>query len=165
LIQIVEYEVFLSNGEKISITELDPERIPYLKNVEVLRASLGVIERCSFAPRSAIEDAKRGYDKSLLPLLRSPEGALLRAWPPICRLIVECAMADIKRCTLRNIKKGKKHLPECWEFYPPDIKPPLEESVRRASIEIGTVIGMAWRSGSYPIIVDLKLEDFSLVPQ
>jgi len=151
MIQLVDYEISLSNGERISVTEFDPDRIPYMRSLDVLAACRGILERCTHAPREAIEEAKRGYDKALSALLRGPEGAMARANPPVCRLIHDCAMAS-NDCTLRNFKKRAGLFPECWEYAPPEGLPVL---VRMAAVELGTAVGNAWRSGSHPVIVGL----------
>ena len=150
-IQLVDYEINLSSGGRISIVELDPERIPELLNQSVFNACWGILERCTFSSRATLEEAKKGYDRELLKLLRAPEGGLLRASPSVCRLIQDCAMAIPTACTLKNLKKGKAKFPQCWEYRPPD---GIQEEVRRAAIGIGTFIGSAWRDGSYPIIVN-----------
>ena len=152
LIAVVDYEISLSSGGRVVLVELDPGRIPELLDPDVVEACRGILERCTFAAREALEQAKRGYDKDLLRLLRAPDGGLLRASSPVCRLIDDCAMAVPSACTLRNLRKGKAGLPQCWEYGPPAN---LAEHVRRASIELGTAVGTAWREGSYPVVVDL----------
>ncbi len=149
MIQLVDYSLTLSNGERVSITEFDPARIPYMSAPEVLSAVRGLLERCTFAPREALESAKRGWDKDLLKLLRSPEGGMARAGPPVCRLIKECAMAVPAECTLRS---GAGRFPICWEYDP---GPGLAPVVRVAAVELGTAVGNAWRAGSHPVVVDL----------
>jgi len=151
MIQLVDYEITLSNGERISITEFDPDRIPYMRSPDVLAACRGILERCAFAPRAAVEEAKRGYDRALSSLLRGPDGAMARANPPACRLVHDCAMAS-KDCTLRNFRGRAGLFPECWEYAPPEGLPAL---IRMAAVELGTAVGNAWRAGSYPVVVDL----------
>lgn len=152
MIQLVDYELSLSDGSRITVVELDPARVADLLDAEVVRACSGMLERCTFAPRYALEEAKKGYDRELLKLLRSPEGGLLRASPAVCRLISDCAMAAPPVCTLRNLRKGKGGIPQCWEYEPGE---GLPERVRRSAIELGTAVGSAWREGAYPVIVDL----------
>ncbi|OPZ34501.1 MAG: hypothetical protein BWY99_02509 [Synergistetes bacterium ADurb.BinA166] len=154
MIQVVDYVLLLSTGERITVVELDPARISGLSDPGVLRAAAGVLRRCTFAPRRALEDAKSRYDKELLTLLRRPDGRV-RSERPVCRLIGECAMADPGRCTLVNLKVKKDATPGCWEYGPPEEIPPLSEEVRRAALEIGTAVGHAWLSGAYPVVVDL----------
>jgi hypothetical protein len=152
VIQLVDYEIGLSSGGRITVVELDPGRAPELLDQAVLAACKGILERCTFAPRPALEEAKRGYDRELLRLLRGPDGGLLRAEPPVCRLIDDCAMASRKDCTLRNIRGRAGAYPLCWEYAVPD---GLPAGVRAAAIELGTAVGNAWRAGAYPVVVDV----------
>lgn len=158
MIQLVDYDITLSNGERISVTEFDPDRIPYMRSPDVLAACKGLLERCTFAPRQALEEAKQGYDKALSVLLRGPDGAMARASPPLCRLLHDCAMASRQDCTLRNFKDRSGLFPECWEYAPSGRLPVL---VRLASIELGTAVGAAWRAGSYPVIVGLTADSIA----
>lgn len=152
VIQLVDYTISLSSGGRITIVELDSGRVPELHDQEVLVACRGILNRCTIATRTVLEEAKKGYDKELLRVLRAPDGGLMRAEPHVCRLIQDCAMAVPDKCTLRNLRRGRPNFPQCWEYDPPD---GLSEPVRRAAIEIGTAVGNAWREWAYPILVDL----------
>lgn len=154
MILLVDYNIRLSNGGRITVVELDPARAPELRDHEVLAACRTILERCTFATRAALEEAKKGYDRELLRSLRAPDGGLVRAEPPICSQIHDCAMAVPAKCTLRNLRNGRSDLPQCWEYGPPD---GLPEPVRRAATEVGTAVGNAWREWAYPILVDLDV--------
>ncbi len=142
-----EYPVRLSTGETIQIAEIDEERSPALVHPEVRKAVAGLLTHCCHVSREIMEEAKGGYDGRLKPLLRAqPLGCMVKAEPHECRLLYDCGMAYRPVCTLHN----PRELPICWEFNPPETTHP---EVRTAAVELGSVIGHAWRRGLYVFIV------------
>jgi hypothetical protein len=124
------------------VAEFDPERVPSM-TAEVLALAAGTVERCTVAPRDVIEEAKRGYDMRLKPLLRaSPVGSLVRVPLTLCSERGWCSMYDPNKCTTRNIKRNGGDFPGCWEA-------DTDEKARG----LCTAIVHAWRQGYYPIIV------------
>jgi hypothetical protein len=162
MIDSVDYQLTLSTGERITVLELDPDRIPVLRDRGVLAAAAGVLRRCTFAPRPALEMAKAGFDRDLLPLLRGPDIGLLKSERPACRLLDECSMAVVARCTLRNIRTKKDKTPGCWEYGP---EGGLTEEVRRAAMDVGTSVGHALMARHYPVLVGLTVEDLGTAPR
>jgi hypothetical protein len=146
-----EYPVRLSTGETIQVAELDEERSPALVEPRVRAAVEGLLQQCSFVSREIMEEAKAGYDTRFKAQIRSqPLGCMIKAEPHICRLINDCAMAFKPVCTLHNAMPFPKPLPICWEFDPPGT---IDLEVRRAAVELGSIIGHAWRRGLYVFIV------------
>ncbi len=149
-----EYPLKLSTGELLEISEFDAERSPALQHPEIMVAVSGLIAQCAKVPRVVMEEAKKGYDRNFLRLLRGdPRGAMIKATPPGCGLHKQCAM-ETSFCTLRSgPMTGKKPglLPLCWEFAAPSVS--LE--LRAPTIDLGTAIGQAWRRGRYVIIIPL----------
>jgi hypothetical protein len=146
-----EFPIRLSTGETILVAEIDAERSPALQNKDVRAAVDGLLRHCTHVSREIIEEAKAGYDTRFKPLLRAaPHGCMAKANPHQCRLITQCAMAHRPVCTLHNIATFPS-LPICWEFDPPPVKNPM---IMTAAIDLGTVIGDAWRRDLYVLIVD-----------
>jgi hypothetical protein len=146
-----EYIIRLTTGETLWIAELDTERSPALLHPKIVAACEGLLRHCTRVHREIMEEAKAGYDGRFKPLLRSPpNGCMVKADPPICRLIRECAMAFVPVCTLHNLD-GKAPLPVCWEFSAPPVE---DKEVYNSAIELGMCIGHAWRRGLYAVIVD-----------
>jgi hypothetical protein len=147
-----EYPIRLSTGETIQVAEIDAERSPALAHVQIRAAVDGLLQHCCHVSREIVEEAKGGYDARFKPLLRAqPAGCMIKSDPHECRLMHDCAMAIRHVCTLRN-QNVQTPLPICWEYAPPVILQDME--LRNAAIELGSVIGHAWRRGLYVIIVD-----------
>lgn len=171
-----EYAIRLSTGETIQVSEIDSERSPAVAHPKVRKAVDGLLQYCCFVSRDIAEEAKGGYDTRLKPLLRSsPVGCMSKADPHMCRLIHECAMVSIPVCTLHNCMPSPRPLPICWEFSSPLPHPQSKQDgtyresndidvdlihlredfeVWEAAIDLGSVIGHAWRRGLYVFIVD-----------
>ncbi len=147
-----EYLLKLSNGELIEVSELDAERSPALQNTEIVLAVSGLISQCSKIPRTIVEEAKKGYDQNFVRLFKGdPRGAMIKANPPGCGQHRQCAM-ESALCTLRAGPMIKKlGLPMCWEYAAPKVP----DELRTPVVDLGTVIGQAWRRGRYVIIVPL----------
>ena len=149
-----EYPLRLSTGEVIKVAEIDAERSPALAHPQVRLVLEGLLKHCSSMTRETVEEAKGGYDTNFKAALKAqPMGCMIKAEPHTCLLIDECAMAIKSVCTLHNcLPSSKNQLPICWEFSPSPIANP---SIRTAAIELGTIIGHAWRRGHYVILVSL----------
>ena len=148
-----EYPLRLSTGETIQVAEIDAARSPALIVPQIRKAIERLLAHCCHVPREIVEEAKGGYDTRLKPLLRSqPMGCMIKAEPSICRHIDGCSMAFKPICTLHNCRPSQTPLPICWEFSPSQSMAHLE--ARTAAIDVGTIIGHAWRRGFYVFIVD-----------
>jgi hypothetical protein len=146
-----EYPIRLSTGETIQIAEIDAFRSPALANLHVLKVLDGLLKHCSSMSRKIVEEAKGGYDTNFKALLRAqPMGCMIKSNSPICLRINDCSMASKPVCTLHNCLPSKTPLPICWEFSPPPI---ANLEVRLAAIELGTIVGHAWRRGLYVCLV------------
>lgn len=133
----VEYSLSLSTGERVDVSEYDYERTP-----AVLSLPEDVLEGCSMLAREDVESAKRGYDFVLRNSMRDPLSGMLKMRDPVCALIRECAMADRKVCTSKNVR-GRKKLPVCWEHASEDL------DVRA----VVSSIVLAWAAGRRVILV------------
>lgn len=147
-----EYPLRLSTGETIQVAEIDAERSPALAIPQIRKSIESLLKHCCLVPREIVEEAKGGYDTRLKPLLRSqPRGCMIKTEKPICLHIESCSMASKPICTLHNCAPSSTPLPICWEFSPP---PMAHLEARTATIDLGTLIGHAWRLGKYVFIVD-----------
>jgi hypothetical protein len=150
----VDYIVDLSTGEELKIAEFDPERIPEMKDLDVINASSDVLDLCTRVPREILEEAKKGYDTRLKPLLRTPPvGTLLRAPMPLCNERWSCSMYNKMGCSLRNISEKGGAFPECWEIEA-DKLVKLSADILDDSRALKTAIIHVWRQGAYSIIVE-----------
>ncbi len=147
-----EYPLRLSTGEVIQVAELDDERSPALGIEEVRTLVRGLLIQCTHVNRQSMEDAKKGYDRDFKQALRSmSEGCMIKAEPAVCRLLNDCAMYRREKCTLHNISTVHP-LPICWEFSPVS-GGKVNDEIRKAAIDLGTVIGDAWRRGFLVVVV------------
>ena len=150
---IDEYALSLSTGEEIFITELDSERSPIILDSQIQKHIECMTKHCCNIPRDIIEEAKGGYDTKFKRLLRSqPIGCMAKSESHECLLIYECSMAIKSVCTLHNCLPTKTPLPICWEFSP--LEKINDVKIKSVVIEIGTIIGQAWRNNSYLILVN-----------
>lgn len=142
----VDYIIDLSTGEKLHISEFDPERIPEMQDLNVINASSDVLDHCTMVPRNVMEDAKHGYDTEFKKLLRTPPiGALLKTKQTLCSERDVCSMYDASKCTTRNIAKGSYALPICWEADVSHTK--YNDHITAASRTLRTAVIHAWRRG------------------
>lgn len=149
----VDYIIDLSTGEELKIAEFDPERIPEMKNPDILYASTDVLNLCTRISREILEEAKHGYDTRLKPLLRTPPiGALLKAPMPFCAERWSCSMYSKMECSVRNISKCGGAFPECWEAEA-DKLVRLPVDILDASRALRTAVIHSWRQGMYAMIV------------
>jgi len=118
---LVDYLVELETGERMEVAELDPERVPELRDPAVLAAAAPVLDRCTRMPRRVLESAKVGHSREFEALLGTPPiGCLLKLERPVCAEIDVCATADRAKCTTRYVAP-RRHgaigmFPPCWEF-------------------------------------------------
>jgi hypothetical protein len=150
-IEPIEYRIQLNTKEIIKITELNVEIIEELRIPEIVLAADYALKFCSRMSRDAVEEAKMGHSKRFEELIRiSPNGALIKFESPICRMIGECAMADLSVCTTKNIEKVGR-FPVCWEFqYSQETS---EDIAHRASLLVFVIVH-AWRQGRYVILIN-----------
>lgn len=152
VIQPIEYEITLSTREHISVSELDRDRIPELKDSDVITASSSVIELCPVMPREALEAAKMGHSKHFEEMMIIPPiGAMMKMSRPLCQERDFCSSYR-SCCSIRNVsRKGiPGRFPVCWEFEPQDgIN---NETCFFAKRIVATVV-FAWREGRTVVII------------
>jgi hypothetical protein len=152
-IQPVEYRINLHTGESIEISELDVEVVEELRMPEVLEATAEIIKLCSKMPREIVEEAKLGHSKNFTSLMKTPPvGSMMKLPSPICAMIRDCAIADKRKCTTRNISNQIGKFPICWEFKPPKL---TEDDVIPRAQSLAFAIVHAWREGRYVILVNV----------
>lgn len=155
-IELVEYTLHLNTGEVISVSEFDANVITDLTSPEVMRAITPVLKRCTFMPRSVIEEAKMGYTAKFESLMRtSPIGAMLKLDIPICGMIKDCASAIKTICTTRNIEGKLGNFPICWEVATPRLTP---DDIKERAQRLAFVIIHSWRMGKYVLLVDVPAD-------
>lgn len=143
LITPTEYSLELSTGEKIHLSEFDPELIPELADPKIVLACSHILVHATWMPRAVVEEAKRGLDTRFNLLLRTSSiGCLLKAIRPDCALRKSCQMAA-PGCTLRNISGKKGKFPDCWTY---------EGGSLRAEA-LGSAVARAWKEGRYAVMV------------
>jgi hypothetical protein len=152
-VEFVEYNLSLSTGEEITVSELDPESIPSLTDPVVVRLADAVLSRCTRAPRDALEDAKSGLPESLEAHLGTPPGGcLLKVSSPVCAELKFCVISDPVRCSTRHrAKRGGPDFPMCWTFSVPSGGTPEQSSQAR---DLADSIVSAWRDGRHVVIAD-----------
>ena len=147
----LEYSLVLDTGEELRFLELDSDTCPGLRSERVREAVAGVLLRCTYASRDALEEAKRGFTKRLQDALGTPPvGCLLRLARPECSLLDECGIADRAVCTTRYLSRAGGRFPVCWE---PRLPERLPDPVRTAARDLAWRVVHAWREGRYVVIV------------
>lgn len=151
MIQLTEYSLSLTTGERIDVSELDPGLLGEEWSEAVAAAVRPLTDMCAHVPREAVEAAKLGYDTELKRLLRDPVGCLVMLDRPVCSVIRDCPMAVREKCTTRNATARKGGLfPVCWEWQvPDDLDPVLEPAVQAAA----QAIVHAWRQKRHVLVV------------
>lgn len=152
-VEFVEYNLQLSTGEAISVSELDPESTPSLTDPVVVRLADAVLSRCTRAPRAAVEDAKSGLPESLEAYIRTPPaGCLLKLSLPVCAELRFCVISDPVRCSTKHrTKRGGPGFPMCWTSAVPDGG---TEGQRSQARDLADSIVSAWRDGRHVVIAD-----------
>lgn len=144
--ELLEYPLTLRTGEKVLISELDPQRSPGWISSETREQASSVLDRCTYATREEVEAAKAGDTKPLERRLGTPpEGCLVKA-DLVCSEIRTCPSADKKTCrtSSRPTKKLPGGFPMCWS----------SDSVSPRAASLTTAIVSAWRGGRTVVIVD-----------
>lgn len=145
IINILEYNLTLSTGEELSFCEFDSQLIPELCKEDVRKALSFILRVCTTADRHTIERAKRGETKPLERLLRTPPyGCLAKLDKPICSEIKVCSMANIKKCTTKNLEKKSGGFPICWSY----------SSENEEAKYIASSIINFWKDGKYVLLID-----------
>lgn len=140
---VSQYEFGLTTGERIYITELDPERMPELLDKNVTRSIEKLLRMCSSLKRQDVEDAKRGYDTPFKQSLRTPpDGCLIKLESPICSRSGDCSMYKSKECTTHFLEKRLGKFPLCFEY-----------TCDFQSRELAGVIIMSWKEGRYVLLI------------
>lgn len=147
IIELVEYELDLSTGERLKVSELDPDRISDGPTKEYVKSNPDALIKCTRMSRETIEHAKLGYDTPFKSSLKSPPQAmLLKFIGKTCFERKSCASYDSSACTSEGFKKknGKFELMQCWVF----------DSQSVEEREVMTVVLRAWFEGRTVIIVN-----------
>lgn len=143
LIIPVEYSLHLDTGERILVSEFDPELVPELADEATRLACAHVLIHATYAPRDVVEEAKRGLDARFKKALRSSGiGCLMKAARPNCALRRSCQMAA-PGCTLRNASGSGGDFPDCWTY----------EGGSPAAEALGSAVARSWREGRYAVLV------------
>ncbi len=151
-VELVEYNLSLSTGEEIQVSELDPESVPSLTDPVVVRLADAVLSRCTRSPRVALEDAKSGLPESLEAYLGTPpSGCLLKVSTPVCAELRFCAMSNPTKCSTRNVARRRAIFPMCWTCSLPDGG---TEEQRSQARDLSDSIVSAWRDGRHVVIAD-----------
>lgn len=151
LLLFLEYKIKLENGEVVEIAEVKNSRISkFLSHGD--DTIIPIVNRCSYASREVVEEAKYGYAGRFQRRLKTPPYGVLMKLDETCRLIHSCAMADEKACSTKNTTKKKGKFPECWEFNvsPGGVQLPFLDDAG----DLATQIVHFWRQGKYVIIVE-----------
>lgn len=138
-----EYEITLSDDERLMISELDGETYPEIFSAQISNSLSSLFDRCIQLTRTEVEEFKNGYDQPFRSAMRSPISGLIRAGFPLCAIRKDCIMYKSVVCTLRNFKKNRGLFPNCFEY----------EGNSDFAVDLGTCIVQAWRLGRYVILV------------
>lgn len=150
-VEFSEYNLLLSTGEKISVSELDPESIPCLMDDAVLLAAAPFLVLCTRAPRQAVEDAKSGLPESLEAFLSTPPaGCLVKVQPHACAEVRHCVISDRTKCSTRYSLRKRPAFPRCWTASVLSHGSPEVVSQAR---DLADSIVSAWRDGRHVVLV------------
>jgi hypothetical protein len=138
-----EYEITLSDGERLMISEIDGETYPEIFSEQTVKSLASLFDRCVQLTRIEVEEFKNGYDQPFRSAIRTPISGMIRSDPPLCAIRKNCIMYKSSVCTLRNIKKNHGLFPNCFEY----------DGNSSFEIDLGTCIVQAWRLGRYVILV------------
>ncbi len=150
-IELIEYDITLSSGEPILISELDRSRIEdFSSEFENLLNPL--LSRCVKLNRKHIEEMKLGYDKEFRKNFKTPIYCLSQIGKNLCRYKtdykkrqINCSSYDENTCSTLNIdlRKKKSSIPICFEY----------DSKQILVSMIGTAIIHAWSEGRVVLFV------------
>jgi hypothetical protein len=140
-----EYEITLSDGERLMISELDGETYPEIFSEQIMNSLSSLFERCVQLTRTEVEEFKNGYDQPFRSAVRTPISGLIKSDPSLCAIRKNCIMYKPSICTLRNVKKNRGLFPNCFEY----------DGDSSFATDLGTCIVQAWRLGRYVILVKL----------
>lgn len=150
--RILEYEITLSTGERLTISEFDPDVIPELHDEEVRKACASVLKLCSYMSRAVVEGAKRGDLKPFERALKTPSyGCLLKIDTPECSEVRSCIFVKSKECTTKYQIKKLGKFPICWSYRVPS---GYSQSLTISAQILATSIVNEWREGRYVIIIE-----------
>lgn len=146
VVEFVEYELQLSTGETLKISELDPDRILDGPTRNHVRSWPDSLSRCTKLTRENMEHAKLGHDAPLRSALRSPPVAMiLKMSERPCSERKWCLSWHPSACTSsgRNVGRGKKELMPCWSCDGPSAE----------DRELSTSLLRAWHEGRTVIVI------------
>jgi len=151
-VEFLEYNLELSTGERIQVSELDESRYPPLSDKVVLLTAAAVVVHCTHAARDVVEDAKSGLPERLEDFIRTPpEGCLMKLESPVCSEISQCAIANRSHCTTRyRTKASGAAFPFCWTY---SVKAYGSPEQKAQGQDLCDSIVDAWRGGRLVVIV------------
>jgi hypothetical protein len=150
----IQYELSLSTGEILHISEIDPEVFSELRDIKITKVISSVLDKCTKASRDVLELAKIGGTEQLEKLLSTPPiGCLIKMGEHICAEVRECPMANNELCSTRRMKRGKPDIPHCWKFNIGEKPHHLSYMEAVLAQHLATMIIHEWRDGRYVIIV------------
>jgi hypothetical protein len=156
-VDLVEYDLTLSSGEFVLVSELDRIRVPEVNLPEINLELRELLGQCVQMDRQSVEDMKLGYDKTFRSKFRTPIYSLMNVTKTQCRhgkdgKIVNCGSFDKGTCSTKNLdlKKKKALFPICFEYKP---SVPENHDAYMASVMIGSAILWAWAGGR--VVIDI----------
>lgn len=145
-IEFIDYDLKLSNGEIIKISELDLGRISEFYIREYIKLRKNIVKWIPIIPRAVVEEAKLGYDRNFVKLLGSPPYSVLMRLDNLkCNERYFCASYSPSLCEMKP-KKSKKEedFQRCWVY---------ESLIRDERILISSLV-FKWKEGFNIVIID-----------
>jgi hypothetical protein len=145
VVELVEYELRISTGEVLRVSELDPERIADGPTRAYVESGPACLARCTRATRETVEHAKLGHDAPLRKALLAPPAAMLQAVAGRpCSERRTCLSWDSSACTSDGYRVGRKlKLMPCWAY----------EGVFVEEMEVMSVVVAAWFDGRTVVVI------------
>lgn len=143
--ELIEYELTISTGETIRISELDPDRIPDGDVKTWITSNPQALSRCTKVSRAGIEAAKRGDDSALkIAMMGPPEAMMIKLGRRKCSERKYCLSWDPSSCTSEGKKLNRKvELLRCWSYGGEE---PGENEAMNAIVR-------AWSEGRHVVLV------------
>lgn len=148
-----EYALTMNNGEELEFCEFNEEATPELQNNMIRSKISHILDKCSYIPRFAIEEAKRGTTTNFQIYLKTPpQGSLMKLNLNCSELWQGCPIADRQRCRTGffNQKSLIFEFPVCWTATIDSSKISAQEHIE--AIHFANRIINAWKENKYVII-------------
>lgn len=116
-IEFFDYEIKLSSGDILSISEVDIDRISDKDLLSVIKTRQSPLDWVPYITRSVMEEAKLGYDTNFKKSIGIEPIAQFKRLPTnLCYFRKKCASYEYEACLMKPKSKSRraKEFPPCW---------------------------------------------------